>query len=258
MTSRLAIVVPTRNSSRLLPRLVGSLQAQTFSDFRVIFIDGSSDSGERQFLDALVRSDSRFCWVPQDDSGIGIYGAMNLGFRLLTSSEWVLFWGSDDWASSPHSLHDALNDTALHDADLVVCRGRYTLADINGSFRLGRATSFRQFGHYWLTLFLGSTPPHQCTLIGPGARQLINRYDDRLLIAADLDYFLVLSRRGFCRVRASSVTLVDIAVGGVSGVEHRRRLQEVVLVYRNAFSFFWPIPFLMRYFQRLLTLCRLP
>ena len=238
----LAIVVPTRNSSPLLPRLVHSLQGQNWRDWRVILVDASSLAGEREFLDALVRDDSRFSWVPQDSEGIGIYGAMNLGFRLLKSSEWALFWGSDDWASAPNSLQDALSDAVRQDADLVVCRGRYILPDSNGSFRFDHATSFRRFGSYSISLFLGSTPPHQCTLIGPGARRLLNRYDDRFRIAADLDYFLALSRRGSCRVRASSVCLVDIAVGGVSGVEHRRRLQEVVHAYRNAFSFFWPIP----------------
>lgn len=258
MSPPLAIVVPTRNSSNLLPRLVCSLQTQVGAEWRVIIVDGSSVPGERQFLDDLVRADSRFSWFPQDSAGIGIYGAMNLGFRLLESYEWVLFWGSDDWASTPHSLQNALSDPALQDADLVVCRGRYVLPDLNGSFRLDRATSFRPVGSYWLSLFLGSTPPHQCTLIGPSARQFSNRYDDRFGIAADLDYFLSLARRGSCRVRSSPVCLVDIAVGGVSGVEHRRRFKEVVHAYRNAFAFLWPIPFLMRYFQRLLTLCGLP
>lgn len=254
----LAIVVPTRNSSLLLPRLVRSLQGQNWRDWRVIFVDASSLRGEREFLDDLVRDDSRFSWVPQGSDGVGIYGAMNLGFRLLNPSEWALFWGGDDWASTPNSLQAALIDTQLNQADLVVCRGRYIRPDSNGSFRLDRFTSFRRFGSYRFSLFLGSTPPHQCTLIGPGARQLLNQYDDRFHIAADLDYFLSLASHRSCRVCASSVCLVDIAVGGVSGVEHRRRFREVVHAYRNAFSFFWPFPFLMRYLQRLVTLCGLP
>jgi glycosyltransferase involved in cell wall biosynthesis len=254
----LAIVVPTRNSSVFLPRLVRSLQGQNWRDWRLIFIDASSLPGEREFLDIIVRDDSRFSWIPQDTDGIGIYGAMNLGFRLLNPSEWVLFWGGDDWASDPNSLQDIISDRVLQESDLVVCRGRYVVPDSNGSFRLDRATSFRCFGSYRLALFLGSTPPHQCTLIGPGARQLLNRYDDRFRIAADLDYFLSLASHRSCRVGKSSVCLVDVAVGGVSGLEHRRRFHEVVQAYRNAFSFFWPIPFLLRYFQRLLTLCGIP
>lgn len=253
----LAIVVPTRNSSALLPRLVCSLQEQTCTAWRVILVDASTLPGERQYLEHLVRADARFSWVAQDSDGGGIYGAMNIGFRLLQSAEWALFWGSDDWASTPQSLQDALTDCLFQDCDLLVCRGRYIRQEPDGSLQVERATSFRWLHSYRLSLFLGSTPPHQSTLIGPGARRLLDRYDDQFRIAADLDYFLTLARRRSCRVRSSAVLLVDMAVGGVSGVEHRRRFHEVVLAYRNAFSFFWLIPFLMRYFQRLLTLCGL-
>ncbi len=254
----LAIVVPTRNSSAFLPRLVRSLQEQTRSNWRVIFVDASSLPGEREYLKDLVRSDARFSWVPQVSDGTGIYGAMNIGFRLLQPAEWVLFWGSDDWAFSPHSLQDALTDPLLSESDLLVCRGRYIRQEPDGSLQVERATSFRWVHTYRLSLFLGSTPPHQCTLIGPGARRLLDRYDDQFRIAADLDYFLSLARRRSCRVRSCAVLLVDMAVGGVSGVQHGRRFKEVSLAYRKAFAAFWLIPYLMRYLQRLATLFGLP
>lgn len=254
----LAIVVPTRNSSSLLPRLVRSLQEQTWGFWRVILVDASTIPSERQFLDQLVRSDPRFSWVPQAGDGRAIYGAMNIGFRLLQPDEWALFWGSDDWVSTPWSLQDALNDGLLQGCDLLVCRGRYMRPDGDGALRSVRETSFRWFLSYQLSLLLGSTPPHQCTLIGPGARRLLDRYDDHFCITADLDYFLKLARRGSCRVLTSPVLLIDIAVGGVSGVEHRRRFQEVTVAYRQAFSILWFIPFLLRYLQRLATLFGLP
>jgi glycosyltransferase involved in cell wall biosynthesis len=254
----LAIVVPTRNSSALLPRLVRSLQEQTWGDWRVILVDASTLPGERPFLEQLVRADSRFSWVPQAADATGIYGAMNIGFRLLQPNEWALFWGSDDWAATPRSLQDALSDSSLQGCDLLVCRGRYMHSETVGDLRLERATSFRWILSYRLSLFLGSTPPHQCTLIGPGARRLLDRYDDHFRIAADLDYFLNLSRRRSCRINTSSVLLIDMGVGGVSGVEHRRRFQEVIVAYRRAFALFWLIPFLMRYLQRLATVFGLP
>jgi hypothetical protein len=224
----------------------------------VILVDASSLPGERLFIEELVRADSRFSWVPQPADGSGIYGAMNIGFHLLEPKEWVLFWGSDDWASTPRSLQEALSEPSIQDCDLLVCRGRYVRPEPEGAQHLDRATSFRWILSYRLSLFLGSTPPHQCTLIGPGARRLLDRYDVQFRIAADLDYFLHLARCRSCRVRTSPALLIDIGVGGVSGVEHRRRFQEVTVAYRRAFSLFWLIPFLMRYFQRLATLFGLP
>lgn len=254
----LAIIVPTRNSSAILPRLLRSLHEQTWTSWRVIIVDDSFLPGEREFLQDLVRSDQRFSWITQDVDGGGIYGAMNIGFRLLQPSEWALFWGSDDWASTPQSLQDALTDCLFQDCDLLVCRGRYIRQEPDGALHVERATSFRWFHSYRLSLFLGSTPPHQCTLIGPGARRLLCHYDDRFRIAADLDYFLTLARLRSCRVRSSPTRLVDMAVGGVSGVEHRLRFQEVSIAYRHAFTLFWLIPYVMRYLQRLATLLGLP
>ena len=254
---QLAIVVPTRNSSVLLPRLVRSLQDQTLIEFRVIFVDASTALGEREYLEQLVRSDRRFSWVPQDAVSSGIYGAMNIGFSCLTPSEWALFWGSDDWASTPVSLYEAISHPCLREADLVVCRGRYIRHETNGDSRIVRYTSFNRLVNYRLSMFLGCAPPHQCTIIGPGARRLRDRYDDRFSIASDLDYFLSLSRYGCCNVRIIPVSLVDIAVGGISGLEHRRRFREVLRAYRNAFRFLWIVPFILRYFQRFFALCRL-
>jgi glycosyltransferase involved in cell wall biosynthesis len=251
---QLAIVVPTRNSSELLPRLVRSLKEQTLQDFRVIFVDASTTASERHYLIEIVRDDPRFSLVYQDLARTGIFDAMNIGFSLLRPSEWVLFWGSDDWASSPSSLFDAISDPGMLDADLVVCRGRYISPGSNGVPRIVRATSFCWFVTYRLSLFLGSTPPHQCTLIGPGARCLKDSYNDRYRIAADLEYFLTLSSSPACRVRISPVQLVDIAVGGISGVEHRNRIKEVLLAYCIAFGPCFVFPFIGRYLQRLATM----
>jgi hypothetical protein len=48
--------------------------------------------------------------------------------------------------------------------------------------------------------------------------------------------------------------LVVMGSGGISGVQTRRRLQEVRRAYRRAFGGVWPVPFLLRYAQRLLSL----
>ena len=253
-----AIIVPTKDSSALLPGLVRSLMLQTARSWRVIFVDASSLPGEQQYLDNLVRSDSRFSLVKQVSTDTGIYGAMNIGFNLVNEAEWALFWGSDDWVATPDSLQLLLNNLVEQQCDLLVCRGRYMRSKPDGAFTIDRATSFRWFFSYRLSLLLGSTPPHQCTLIGPGARRLLPQYNDKYRIAADLDYFLTLARYSSCRVRKSKVLLVSIAVGGISGLQHRLRFHEVSAASRNALSAFWMIPFQLRYLQRLATLIGLP
>ena len=261
MSISILIVVPTLDSYALLPRLFASLRRQSFPNWRVVFIDGPSCPAHKNWLNSCCFHDSRCSWVPQDPSLPGIFGAMNQGFAYAHPDEWVLFWGSDDWAASMHVLSDvvaALRQSASRglSPDLLVCRGRYV--DASGSvFRrlsvFGRAAVFSA-ARFRQSLFLGSTPPHQATLFGPRARQRLSFYSAGFRLSADLDYFLNLSCSPHLIVQCLDLELVHMGLGGVSGQQAYRRLQEVRNAYTRAFGWLWWIPFVMRYLRRLLSL----
>jgi len=100
----------------------------------------------------------------------------------------------------------------------------------------------------------GVDAPHQATLIGPGARSRLSPLRPQAFrLSADLDYFLQLCRDPQLRVQTLDLELVHMALGGVSGVQHRRRLQEVRRAYQRAFGCCWPFPYLLRYAQRFLS-----
>jgi len=261
MKHRILVVVPTLNSYVLLPRLLESLQAQTFPNWRLLFIDGHSGVEHREWLERCCAGDSRCSWLNQDPSEIGIFGAMDQGFSYASCSDWLLFWGSDDWAASPTVFLDliaSLEEAETHGIfpDMIVCHGSY--AD-SSSGVIGRRTFFQRKGlfstsSYRRHLFFGSTPPHQATLIGPGARQRLASYAPGFRLSADLDYFLQLSRHPGLRVQCLDLELVHMADGGVSGQQTQRRLQEVRRAYRRVFGWYWWFPFLMRYFRRVASL----
>jgi len=261
MSLSILIVVPTLNSYSLLPTLLSSLQSQSFLDWRVVFIDGPSFSDHKNWLNSCCLQESRCSWFDQDPALQGIFGAMSQGFAHAHSDEWVLFWGSDDWAASSHVLADALDVLRQSAArslspDLLVCRGRYV--DVSRSV-MGRlsvfgcdgflsAARFRQF------LFLGLTPPHQATLFGPGARQHLSSYSRGFRLSADLDYFLTISRSPQLIVQCLDLNLVHMGSGGVSGKQTCRRLHEVCKAYIRAFGWLWWVPFIFRYSRRVLGL----
>lgn len=257
----LLIVVPTLNSHLLLQRLLHSLQQQIWSQWRLLFIDGPSGAEHRQWLIQCCAGDSRCRWLAQDPLEPGIFGAMNQGFKQAAPNDWLLFWGSDDWAAAPTvlcRLAAALEQAASQGAtpDLLVCRGRYADA---ASGALGRPTAFHPAGllgsgAYRRALLSGSTPPHQGTLFGPGARQRLARYDPGFRLSADLDYFLQFSRHPGLRVQCLDLELVHMAPGGISGLQTRHRLQEVRRAYRRAFGWGWWFPFVVRYLRRLLSM----
>lgn len=261
VASSVLIVVPTLNSHNLLPRLLSSLKHQTRPHWRLLFIDGPSGSEHRLWISQFCAAEPRCRWLEQNPAQPGIFGAMNQGFAYAGPGDWLLFWGSDDWAAAPTVLAEvaAAFETALTNgmaSDLLVCRGRYADAT-SGS--LARATVFKPAGvldaaAYRRALLFGSTPPHQATLIGPGARQRLASYAPGFRLSADLDYFLQLSRYPGLRVECLDLELVHMADGGVSGQQTQRRLQEVRRAYRRAFGWRWWFPFLMRYLRRAASL----
>ena len=253
MTHSLVIVVPTRNSGSIIHNLVNSLESQVYRNWRVIFVDASTSSSEISHLKSLVATDPRFSLVFQPSDSNGIYAAMNIGFKHVMHDEWVLFWGSDDWAASPFSLDNLMSIPKLSSYDLVVCRGQYISPFDNGSFAKKRMTSFFYFLTYRLSLFLGSTPPHQCTLISPSVHNRLNSYSTEYSLAADLYYFLSLPSLLDISVKISPDLLVFISTGGASDTYHSLRISEVAKIYRSFYGFLFPISFVCRYVQRLLV-----
>ncbi len=261
LTPTLLIVVPTLNSHALLPRLLSSLQQQSWSHWRLLFIDGPSGLDHRAWLEHCCAIEPRCRWQEQNPAQAGIFGAMNQGFAAASPADWLLFWGSDDWAAAPSVLADVVSALKTAAArcllpDLLVCRGRYVDAR---STALARPSIFQPAGllssaAYRSALLLGSTPPHQATLFGPGARRRLARYTPGFRLSADLDYFLQLSRHPGLRVQCTDLELVHMAAGGVSGQHTRRRLQEVRWSYRRAFGWRWWVPFMLRYGRRLASL----
>jgi len=261
MACPLLIIVPTLDSHHLLPRLLESLQQQSWSQWRLLFVDGPSGLEHRNWLRRVCEIDRRCSWVIQDRDKPGIFGAMNQGFALAGPSDWLLFWGSDDWASERTVLAKLTNQLESKASkemvpDLLVCCARYVNAVSN---TLGRAS---KFGHpgildcvaYHRALFFGSTPPHQATLFSPRARRHLACYTSGFRLSADLDYFLQLSRYPGLRVQCLDLELVHIASGGVSGQQTLRRLMEVRRAYHHTFGWRWWFPFLMRYLRRMASL----
>ena len=266
-STSLLLIVPTLNSYEVLSRLVDSLLAQTWSNWRVLFVDGSSCAKHREWLDRCCDGDARFKYVVQDPLQPGIFGAMNQGLLAAKPSDWVLFWGSDDMVSSADAVAGLINYISSFNSqassiqslpDLLVCRGRYfnsssqllTRPAIFDSSRILDACGFRR------ALMFGSTPPHQATLFGPGSFAKVATYSPYFRLSADLDYFLRLSDFQDLSVHCLDLELVHISEGGVSGQQTLRRLTEVRRAYINAFGFLWFFVFIMRYLGRLVILMR--
>ena len=250
------VVVPTLNSCHLLPRLVRSLEEQSFTRWRVLFVDGKSDQCHKNWLRDQCAKDARFQWEEESPNVKGIFSAMNQGFRHAREDEWILFWGSDDIAADKdvfQKVENGLKSIGSR-ADLYICSARYySMGDLlrdGYTIKKDRISRFEPSRTFRESLFWGSTPPHQATLVGPGARRLLNSYNEEFRITADLDYFLRLSQLGQIQVFVDTLVLVLMGNAGVSARECKRRTIEVIRSYRKSFGYLWIFPFVLRYTRR--------
>ena len=251
------VVVPTFDSYRLLPRLVESLETQTFRNWRVLFVDGKSSLTHKNWLREHCHNDSRFQWEEETCNGRGIFAAMNQGFKHALESDWLLFWGSDDIAACTDSFKRVEERIlrAEKEPDLYVCSAQYystdDLLDDCGRLKKTRYSRFLFRKTFRNSLFWGSTPPHQATFFGPGARRIVNQYNETYELSGDLDYFLNLSQNKYVSVVVDSFLLVLMGDSGVSRRKSLQRFSEVIRTYKHYFKSLWLFPFTMRYIQRL-------
>ena len=243
------ILVPTLNSYKLLPKLVESLKKQIFKEWRVIFVDGNSKEKHISYIKNICNNDSRFEYIIQSKNSSGIYGAMNEGFRNVSTNEWLLFLGSDDWLASNDVLFK-INKLNKKPRDYHFLLGNAVYVE-NENVLL-RNSFFNFFKSFNTSLFLGSTPAHQGTLYS----YLLNKekFNEEYKLAADLEYFLRISKLKDLNLFITNQVITYMSNGGVSQKYVFLRIKEVIKAYYKHYGFVFFIPFFLRYSKRLISL----
>lgn len=119
--SKVTIVVPIYNTSKLLKRCIDSIKNQTLNDFEAIFVnDGSTDNSE-EVCKALITGCHNFRILTKDNGGLS--SARLYGFRNATSP-YIVFVDSDDYLEQDY-LFELYSSIESSNADISMC-GYYT------------------------------------------------------------------------------------------------------------------------------------
>ena len=129
MNFSILIAVPTLNSMNLIPHLIHSLENQTFSNWKLLFIDASSSKEECDFIEKICKNNKKCSYVKEFGKEKSIYNAMNIAFNYVDEKDWLIFWGSDDLASSNEVIERisqiSKNLERSFLTDLIVFSGEY-------------------------------------------------------------------------------------------------------------------------------------
>ena len=80
-------------------------------------------------------------------------------------------------------------------------------------------------------MFFGNTPPHQASIIGPGARKNFPLFNENFSLTADLDFFLSLCQKNSLKVDILKEKIVFMEDSGISSKLFFERISQVLKTY---------------------------
>ena len=110
-----SIVVPVYNSEQYLKLSVGSILAQTFTDFELILVDDGSTDNSGVICEEYSKTDSRIVVLHTENRGSAM--ARNVGLDIA-KGQYIAFIDSDDYVDPNYikELYDIIID---YDADIA-------------------------------------------------------------------------------------------------------------------------------------------
>ncbi len=188
MTPLVSVVMASKNYARFLPAAIGSVLAQTFSNWELIIVDdGSTDDTPATMLP--YRADPRIRYIPSDK--LGQSRAKSLGVRFARG-EFVAFLDADDiW--EPTKLEKQLALFRVHpQVGVVFCRRR--LIDESGNLLPPRPFSPPRRGRVLPELFVQNFVCFSSAMIHRSILSHVGAFDTAYDLAIDYDLWLRVAR----------------------------------------------------------------
>jgi glycosyltransferase involved in cell wall biosynthesis len=204
-----SVVIPTYNRLIKLRRAVGSVEAQSMSDYELIIVDDGSSDGTSTFLDS-IRSERKTALRNAKNSGVS--ATRNNGVAVA-KGEFVVFLDDDD-ALRPNALAALAALYRLEPAADFMWGGRKVHQMDSGGLdvhtreddwsALRQPLKGTQFLPFVLEIATNSAFAIRRTLFLE-----LGGFDEQLMVSEDRDLFVRLARGGYVG-RVSPETIIDV------------------------------------------------
>jgi glycosyltransferase involved in cell wall biosynthesis len=184
-----SVILPTYNRAWLLPRSLGSVLDQTYSDLEILVVDDGSDDDTAAIVQGI--SDARLRYIRLETRS-GAARARNVGIGHARG-RYIAFQDSDDeWL--PAKLDRQMRAFESHSDAVVVYSDMYRVLTDGRMFyhrspTIVRGCLINPETRYWQTYMLGM----QCTVVRRECLEQAGLFDQMLPSFEDLDLFLRLA-----------------------------------------------------------------
>lgn len=203
---KISIITVCFNSAETISDTMRSVAMQSYKDVEHIIIDGGSNDGTMEIVQAASLSPSHVISEPD----AGIYDAMNKGLTLATG-DFIGFLNSDDMLAGPNVVA-SIAAAASTEVDAIYGDLSYVQKNQpNEVIRYWKSGEFsiKKLRYGWM-------PPHPTFYIRRSTMHELGEFDLQFRIAADYDLMLRFLKNSNPRIKYLSEVLVNMRVGGAS------------------------------------------
>lgn len=113
----ISIIVPVYNTDKYLCKCLGSILAQTYTNWEAILVDDGSTDKSGKICDEYAAKDKRFKVIHQNNGGVSV--ARQTGLDNATG-DYIIHCDPDDWIE-PTMLELLISKAIKEKADMVIC-----------------------------------------------------------------------------------------------------------------------------------------
>jgi glycosyltransferase involved in cell wall biosynthesis len=209
MNNKLSIITINLNNKLGLQRTVESVQNQNYTNFEFIVIDGNSNDGSKEYLEANKNHFNYY--VSEPDSGI--YNAMNKGIKIA-KGEYLFFLNSGDDFTNANSLDNITKH--LFDKDIIYFNINKVGENGTNLKAVPQTLSF--------TYLYNDLPPHQSTFIKKSLFDTVGFFDENLKIVADWKFLIMALIKHNASYKYVDEVHTNFYLGGISSSTESEKL----------------------------------